>query len=349
MIDKKVILLICGVILTGSIEHISIPLMVTYFNSLYFIIMTSSLHGCLNFGFLLLLLTKGQFRKPREIKTTLLAGSFNAIMSMCFIYSANPERTPVMIQSIFLGLAILPTVIFRKYIIHKIITYDRNYIIPSLSLLILSIILVMIPLLNQQYDWSKSYWILGYILAIILLSLDGTLQEKYIIDTNDNTLTNKISFAFYTSLCQVMTLIMMFWIEYIFGYTNTPFNAFFESAKIFVSNFWTFCILELFIIDCLVLYLLTVHLNSISTNYNMILTNLTNQSVAIFFIIFPQLNHGIQYPIFIVICSLILNIISVFLWMKGEKNKQIPSMVSSNDISLEEFNEKNFDYYEYNN
>jgi Na+/H+-translocating membrane pyrophosphatase len=194
---------------------------------------------------------------------------------------------------------------------------------------------VIIPLFNKSYDWSKAYWILGYILAVILLSLDGTLQEKYVMDTHDGSLINKVSFAFYTSICQVVTLIVMFWVEYVFGYTDHPLNAFVESIKIFsLDNVWSFVILELFIIDCLALYLITVHLNSISTNYNMILTNLTNQSVAIFFIIFPNLNNGIQYPILITVCSLIINIISVLLWMKGERNKTISFVDSTNEIDL---------------
>jgi hypothetical protein len=83
--------------------------------------------------------------------------------------------------------------------------------------------------------------------------------------------------------------------------------------------------LQLFIYDCLALYLFSIYLNSISTNYNMILTNLTNQSVAIFFAIFPHLNAGIHASIPITILSLAFNILSVVLWINAEKAQDIQS------------------------
>ena len=64
----------------------------------------------------------------------------------------------------------------------------------------------------------------------------------------------------------------------------------------------------------------------------MILTNITNQSVAIFFTIFPELNHGIQYPLAVTISSLVLNVLSVVLWIKGEKNYTDDSYDELDDI-----------------
>lgn len=51
----------------------------------------------------------------------------------------------------------------------------------------------------------------------------------------------------------------------------------------------------------------------------MILTNIINQSVALFFIIFPHLNHGIKYPLYITLSSMSTSIISVIFWMNAEK------------------------------
>lgn len=317
----KLCLLILAVIITASIEHITIPIMVTYFESLYFILFVSSLHGCINFGIIILIKTGGLFIKPKEFKISMLAGFFNALMSMCFIYSANPERTPVVIQSIFLGFAIIPSVLFRKLILDRKTIYNAKYIIFSILCLVVSVGVAIIPLFTTSS--SISFWMIMYLCAVIFLSLDNTLQERYSNITKDNSLLNRVSFAFYTSLCQFVTLIPMFLIEYVFGYTNNPMSSFVQSAYMFVDNIKNFMILELFILDCLVLYLLSIYLNSVSTNFNMILTNITNQSVAIFFTIFPSLNNGMKYPIHVTIISLVFNVCSVCLWIKGERNEDI--------------------------
>ena len=317
--NLKIALLIIGIIITGSIEHITIPIMVTHFNSLYFIVIVSTIHGCLNYGIVLLVATRGKFVIPTQIRTIIIAGSFNALMSICFIYSANPVRTPVVIQSIFLGLAIIPTVFFRKIILNKIITYNKYLIIPSIILLIASVIISVVPLVGKS-EFAASFWILMYLGAIILLSFDNVMQEKYVSDTADTSFVNKISFVLFSSIFQLITLVIFFWVELLFGYTDRPFAVFLDSFHTYITNWSNFLVLELFILDCLILYLLCVYLNSLSTNFNMIVTNVTNQSVAIFFAIFPNLNHGIHHPLYIIIICLCCNLVSVVLWIFGEKN-----------------------------
>ena len=317
-------ILIIGVVICGSIEHISIPIVVTKYESLYFILIASSFHGTINFGIILLMISLylKKFSFPKNIFTILCCSIINGLMSICFIYSANPQRTPVIIQSIFLGLAIFPTVIFRKLLLRKTTNYNLWFIIPSTILLLVSIGIAIIPLI-LEWGTIKFNWIIGYLFAIMLLSLDNIMQEKYITDTKDESIQNKLTLAFYTSFFQVIVLLLFFWVEYVFGYTDQPVLSFLESVKSIFTSFENPIILELFIIDCLILYLFSIVLNAYSTNFNMILTNLTNQSVAIFFSIFPHLNNGLRAPIYITIPSLCFNIISVILWINGEKNENV--------------------------
>ena len=146
-------------------------------------------------------------------------------MTMCFIYSASVLRTPVVVQSIFLGLAIIPSVIFRKKILNKRIYYEKKFIIPSVILLFASVIISIIPLINKM-DFGGSLWIIMYLMAIVLISFDSVMQEKYVTDTNDSSFLNKISFAFYSSVFQLITLIAFCWVELIFGYSNHPTEVF---------------------------------------------------------------------------------------------------------------------------
>jgi len=85
------------------------------------------------------------------------------------------------------------------------------------------------------------------------------------------------------------------------------------------SNIGACVILEVFIFLWFLLFVLALFLNEISTNYTMILTNITNQSVALFFIIFPQFNHGIKYSLFITLSSLFTSLVSVLFWINAEK------------------------------
>ena len=175
--------------------------------------------------------------------------------------------------------------------------YDKRYIIPSIILLIISIGISTIPLYSK-WHLKDAFWLFGYIGAVILLSLESVMQEKYITDTNDTSFQNKISLAFHMSLCQIVLLLCFCWVELVFGYSNDPLTAFVTSASLFISDIKLLFTLELYIYDCLVLYLLSIYLNSISTNYHMILTNVTNQSVAIFFsLYFPVLimEYNMQY------------------------------------------------------
>ncbi len=314
----KIFMLMLGVVVTASTEHITMPIMVTYYHSIYFILFVTTFEGILCYGLLLLIIHK--FRKiplPKNIKIILCAGLVNTIMSFCFVYSANPVRTPVVIQSVFLGLAIFPSVLFTRLILKKKISYDKLYTVPSVLLLFLSVFLATIPLFSVDSGGLFS-WTCMYFMAVMLMGIDSILQEKYTRITDDNTIENRLIFTFYTSIVQFICVLAFFWVEIVFGYSNNPWTNFADSFSLFGTDIFKCMILQLFIFVCLALYLISLHLNSISTNYHMILTNLTNQSVAIFFSIFPNLNSGIKYQLNILIPSLLCNILSVILWIKGE-------------------------------
>ena len=123
----KLISLIIGVLITGSFQHITIPLFVGMFPSLYFLLVLTAVEGLILYTLLLtfVLIRSSEERTSGSYEQSSVSpegGSFwipagtgfiiicvgvtNAIMSICFIYAANPQRTPVVIQSIFLGPAI---------------------------------------------------------------------------------------------------------------------------------------------------------------------------------------------------------------------------------------------------
>ena len=290
IMEYTTIALIIGIIITGSVEHITIPLFSTIYPSTYFILLMTSVEGLIVFGVTFLITILINKKKDMEMEVynviypdnlllIIIIGISNALMSMCLLYSANPVRVPIIIQSIFLGLTILPSIIFTKFILNKNITYLWHIILSSLIFLLASIGCAIMPIIqNHQFNVNNVTWIFVYLIGIILLSLTNILQEKYTMITL-NTFQNKIKLAFYSGFFQVIVIICLFWCDLFFGYSDNVTDAllnFTTSFSVFFSNLPKFLLVQLFVFDCLALFLLSIYLNKISTNFNMILTNLTN-------------------------------------------------------------------------
>ena len=318
-----VVFLMLSILITGSIEHITIPLILSQMASLYFVTLLSTFSGCLYYLIILLSVSKFRLSKPRQYRLIFASAVCNSMITVCFIYSASPMRTPVVIQTIFLGLTIIPSSLLTKFYLKKPVEYRAVFLVLSLSLLAVSVVLSIIPLImdteHSSGENGVSWWIAGYLCGVLFLSFDNILQEKYAMVTDDLNIKNRLSFAFYSSLTQLAILLCLFWIDPILGYTDDSFGAFIESAKFVFTSAAHFFTIESIFIDFVILYVMSICLNSISANYNMILTNLTNQSIAIFYLIFPALNHGIKHKWYFAVPSLVCNIVSVVLWMKCEQ------------------------------
>jgi len=142
--------------------------------------------------------------------------------------------------------------------------------------------------------------------------------------TDDKSIANISRLLTFTNITQLLVFIIFCWIELFLGNYNTLYGAsiaFYESLIIFITIFSKSFIIELFVIVSVMTYYFSAYLNTISTNYNMLLINIINQLVPIFFLIFPQFNNGIKYPFYIILLSLVFNISSVILWIYGEKYK----------------------------
>jgi hypothetical protein len=64
----------------------------------------------------------------------------------------------------------------------------------------------------------------------------------------------------------------------------------------------------------------SIWLNTISSNYVMVASIIITPLVAIFFEIFHKLVSTTYFPLWIIIPSLLLSIVSTILWIYGEKN-----------------------------
>lgn len=325
----KIVLCITGLVITGSSCGIIKPNLVMIYTSLYFLQIMTSIQFVIFYGICYLCIAKQNISFPKKhIKTIFLCGLFNSLVSIFMIYSVNPKRTPILIQSLFIGSIILPSVITRKILIKRVIRYNIYYISASVALLLISISISIIPLYSK-WTIMSFLWSLMYALGVIFMAIYNVLQEKYLVDdTGDTSINNKLCLMFYVRIFQFIILSTCFWLEYFIGYSKdiNPFVLFYDNLKIMFTDYIAFILLESFIIAYIMLYWISVYLNSISTNYNMISSTIIYPLITIFFTIFHQLNPGIKFPLYIIIPSLALSILSTILWIKGERTTNYKSL-----------------------
>ena len=229
----------------------------------------TSIQFTIIFGIAYLVVHKMKPHLPDHKMTIFWSGVFSAGMSLFKVYASHPERTPPVMQSILAGLAILPNVIFTKVILKKNVVYVKKFIIPSLILLIASIGISVIPL-TSNWNPMSILWICMYLIGMVCRSLYCVMQEKYLTDSKDVSVKNKITIMFYTRVVHIVVIIPFFWLEYVIGYTNTPFAALGNSFVEFFTKVREGWMLEGFILAYLTFYIFSVYLNSVSSNYNMI-------------------------------------------------------------------------------
>lgn len=341
--SHKLGLLVTGVSVTGATQRIIVTFLASRYPSMIFVILMSGLHFIAFFGLLLLFITKAKYELFKPLRghvwTVVIAGVFNGLSGLFSLYASNPVRTPAVVQSVLPALAIVPSVIMTKYILKIQLSYDKSYIIPSLVCLIVSIGISVIPVVSQWYPMSI-VWILIYILGTILRSGHNIMQEKYMGDTGDYTFLNKVRMIFYIRLTQFAVAVLFSWLDIFLGYSDNMAVAFVKSFDHFGSNSISCLLLEIFTGSYICMFMISVSLNAISTNYNMIATAIVNPSTAIFYTIFPSLNHGLQYPLYIVVPSLVLSILSVILWIKGQNHITTDIEAGSSKLPYTTFVEK---------
>jgi hypothetical protein len=274
-----------------------------------------------------MLVTNRRIVIPSEKMSIFMCGMFGSIMMICYSYSADPERIHPIMQTTLLGLRIIPSVLATRYILHKKNQYDISLIISSLGLLFLSVSLTFIPL-ETTITLKSLLWISMFLVSIICTALYYIYQQKYIINTFDSSIANEAVLIFWTSFIQMVLIGSCYWVEYLIGHTNNPNMAFKASINQFTSNIIDISMLELYIIAYLAAYVVTKYLNSLLTDnthltmddYTMIINAGSGLLVIVFFSVFnTSVQIFQQYPWYTSLSCVVLNILSVFLWIISKK------------------------------
>jgi len=309
--------LLLGILFFGSIQHITIPLLVVYYPSQYFVFLITSVVGAVFYA--IIYLGTGKATWPDGIPKLLTIGSLDAVMCVCFIISSNPKDTPVILQSILLSSAVIINAIFSRFVLGKQVIYNWKRISVSLILLALSVIVSVVPIITSGF--TISYMSIFYFLGIIFMSLTNVLQEGYLTQ-RESSVAIKLALSFYTTLVQAILAIASAPLWH-------PFDTFWESLA--VRDWIPITLLFGFVIVCAILTLFCSYMNEISSNYTILSSYATTQSVAIFFLIFPSLNRGIASNWQITLTSVSLSLAGVFVWIWGETGTECKVEADCND------------------
>lgn len=310
------LVLITGCLVLGSIQHILLSLLASAYSSSYFLLATTSVAGSVLYIVLALTMKVGLPGRCTLVELATI-GVVDAGMCYAFIYSADPALTPPIFQSIFLSLTVLINAGLSKLILTKEVTYRIPYLIASIVFLCLSFGISALPMLKGNFipRWQTAI----YALAVILNSLSNVLQERYLRKT-DGTLATKIGLACYTTIVQTV-VVLLGSVVCLTGRCGT-------FDEVWADTTWVNVLLLVgFVLVCFGGFIFGTYLNEISSNYNMVLTTLTTQTVALFFAIFPTLNHGFQSPIVTTVISILASVGCVACWVYAEQCEEYKKIV----------------------
>jgi hypothetical protein len=245
-----------------------------------------------------------------------ITGVLMAVSSLLFVYSANPERTPIILQIVLSGLNIIYSCLLTHYYLKKDIKYNQTYCILSIVTLMLSIGISIIPI--DDFNFSSIGWPIMYIFSQILRVAGNITQEKCLMSDDDYSTKNKFRNIAYSRFIQFVATLLFFWLELVIGY-GSSFDSLKDSLSMVKNADIDFILLEIYIVSAVLFCIFNGYLNFISTNYTTVALTLVSPVVGVFFSIFTQLDNGTHYPIYITIPALALNLLSSYFWAKGEK------------------------------
>lgn len=319
---------IIGIVISGTVQGVLVPLMTIQVKSEYSLILISSVEFFLVFGIIMLVYYVKYDNEIFHLDswscafTLFSAGIFSSLMCVSKVYASNPTLVSPIIQSTLVSATVFFSFIFSKLLLQKETTYNYLYLSYSAIALIGSILLPLIYGLIYLNVGGHGLWILCYVFGVACRSIFPVLQEKYFIQTNEFSTKNKMKVLFYVNTIQLLGIVPAYGLEYVFGNSASPFDELLSSTMILFTNAKASLIFHGFVLTYFSFLAFSIYLNTISSNFIMIACAIVTPAVMTIFIFFQNIMPGIRYPLYVVLPSLVLSIISAMLWVMGERNKQ---------------------------
>jgi len=318
---------IIGIIVSGGILGIIIPLTATLFSSEYFIILFSSfeifmilliimIFCYIKFDKTIFVVTEWSYRL-----TLIIAGITSGLMVVSKMYASDPSLVSPIIQSTLVSATVVFSFIFSKLLLNKNTEYNYVYLAYSGLALLGSILLPLVYSFIVEKIEGHILWVLLWTFGVICRSLFSVFQEKYFIQTGEYDTLSKIKLLFYVNTVQLIIVIPFYGLEYVIGRSDAPGTNLLESLKILFTATKPALVFHGFIVSYFMFLGFSIYLNTISSNYIMIACAVITPVVMIFFIFFKDIMPGIIFPLYVALPSLAMSIASAVLWILGERNQ----------------------------
>ncbi|XP_064389976.1 crt homolog 2-like isoform X2 [Halichondria panicea] len=170
----------------------------------------------------------------------MLIGFFDALNGVLVVFASPPTRTAPFLQAILSNSAIPLTILFRFLILRKRPTLLK---LLCACAVVAALVFSLIPVVAQFDDNSKGgnaqffaqptlsriIWPLVFMIGFVPAAVMNVIEEKSLKDTRT---VNLFYFLFWTSLYQLVSVGVLFWVDVV------PWYGFAGSIQTFGENYW---------------------------------------------------------------------------------------------------------------
>lgn len=334
-------------LLLGSVtQSVTLPFWITSFGDNiggpYFIVCWASFIFTTFFGimFMIVKITK----KPKMVnvwhymKNYIVQGLANCMNGIFVVYSSPIKRTPPILFLVIGNINIFFSILFTRLLVKekKKLRYSEWRPMVSMGMIICAIAMMIggklaYEITEQHFKVASIIWIIFATIGVAFGSLYNVLQERYLTDSNkefENDKNakdaNKSVTLFWTSLFQLIFMILFFWVDIIpfFGFTkidtfleniNNSFGCFFGTGTCSYQNSLYGL---LFTLGYIVTYISTIVINEKSANF----ANYTNAAqTPLAAIVFYITKLGTETtPLWSIIPTITFISVGIYLWKNWE-------------------------------
>ncbi|BCS82851.1 putative ORFan [Cotonvirus japonicus] len=325
------------IFITKSFYYMAMPIIVLEFPSIYFILISMTLHSLLNYAVCLSYMKNFSQTNNFEINNLrtnnletnnnfvnnkiliLISGTCHALSNIFYLYTVAVTRTPIILQSNALLLGMSLTMILRNFFTGKKIQ-NFIYFTFGIVLIIISCCFCIIPYTSNI---NKLYWAMSFMVYIILSSLSVITQELY-LEKQSLYLLNNVRLQLYNHVIQIIIIVCFCWIDKFIGFSNDSFELSINNFLSSIKHVFEDPIIYIFVLVIVYIQLTWIFIesfiNEFITNYVEyylpIINGLIYQFPLIFYIWFDDMYFPNNFKIIIVIV-VVMNVYASIFFRKS--------------------------------
>ncbi|AYV79348.1 MAG: hypothetical protein Faunusvirus10_11 [Faunusvirus sp.] len=303
--------------LFGSAVNIIFPIILTTYNSAYFVSLFISITLAGAFAVTLLILKHGLV-SPYNLNMVCQNGLITAIYLLCMIYSAHPQRTPIIAQAILIGAGMIYSCALVDSQLNLEITNNKLYRNLAIVLMVCTIALSLYPLYRLT-TYNNIVWVIVYAVGIAFKCGSSVVEEKYLEYMVDFSMAQRVSYMFYSYIVTCMLMMCSYLIDHFLGYTDDAVDAFKHTLSTFADG--TNCVLlVIFVALMFINAIVSRKLTEINLIYTIRTAAITVPAMIAFFTLYINFDTGFAVPLVVTVLATVGSLLSNIYWIISEQS-----------------------------